>query len=119
MINYSNSGDLPPSLLDSNNDYLLLNNYSEYSNLLKKAKQCGWKDIKYTYDSNFFENNSLIFTEIIFKGIAHLNTELISVNEHSTSVNMEIYINATGDTTDVIGKSIFYSCTQKNNYSKN
>ena len=37
MINYSSSGDLPPSLLDSNNDYLLLNNYSEYSNLLKKG----------------------------------------------------------------------------------
>ena len=30
MINYSSSGDLPPSLLDSNNDYLLLNIYSEY-----------------------------------------------------------------------------------------
>ena len=118
MINYYSSEDLPPSLVDSDNDYLLLNNYSEYSNLLKKAKQCGWKDIKYTYDSNFFENNSLIFTEIIYKGIAHLNTELISVNEHSTSVNMEIYINATGDTTGIIGKAYFIPVPKKTTTAK-
>ena len=113
MINYSSSGDLPPSLLDSNNDYLLINNYSEYSNLLKNATQYGWKDINYSYDSNFFENNSLIFIEKIYKGPAYLNTELISVKKHIQSVNIEIYINAPGSVNSVIGNSYFIPIPKK------
>ena len=113
MINYPSSGDLPPSLLDSNNDYLLINNYSEYSNLLKNATQYGWKDINYSYDSNFFENNSLIFIEKIYKGPAYLNTELISVKKHIQSVNIEIYINAPGSVNSVIGNSYFIPVPKK------
>lgn len=83
--------------------YMLINSYSEYTELIKKAHDYGWTNIENKYNSSFFENNSLVFVEILNFGAVSMNTELISLKEHNNSVNVEIYVNSRGCTADVSG----------------
>ena len=89
--------------INEENPYKLINSYSEYVELLEKAKNYGWTNMEYQYNSDFFENNSLVFVEILDFGATSMNTELMSLKEHNNSANVEIYVDSHGYTAVVSG----------------
>ncbi len=99
--------------INEKNPYKLINSYSEYVELLEKAKNYGWTNIEYKYNSDFFGNNSLVFVEILDFGATSMNTKLISLKEHNNSANVEIYVNSHGYTAEVSGNLYLIPVSKK------
>lgn len=97
------------NILNSPDGYLLVSDYSEYDEILKKIESCdhysGTNEKK--FDEKIFDNNSLLIVECSVIGQPNLKTELLSFEENNTVANVKMSMESSGVTTGISGNVYF------------
>ena len=100
-LNYKN-------MIGSENEYIIITDYSVYDEILKNVKSSNNK-----YNANFFINNSLLAVDCCAIGEPNLDTEILSFSESGSVANLKIYWESSGVTANTSG-DIYFIPVSKN-----
>ncbi|MBE5821262.1 MAG: hypothetical protein E7311_01565 [Clostridiales bacterium] len=103
------------NMLNSDDNYIILNDYNAYNELLKHVKNMSYilsENNDYTIPKDFFENNNLLAVECAYYGAPNMYSELNDVLISNNTATIKINRDRMGVTADYLGDIYFIPIPQ-------